>query len=274
MSNLKSRTALMFIILGLPLAGCVEAVLEPMDLDQSGAELRPEGMSSVTRLATGDEWIITTAHVAEAPTWDDADGLVADIRDGHVQLFSDETPTSRAQVVLTQRTSWQYLVIDGDYAPDTSWTFYDATQRGRAYHAGYALVEASLSDDHAGDTDAKDMNPVYELLIRQSDMKVLASTFTYDANGSLIHEQLDLTRRSDNPDGWKLEDPRLHLDYVLPPFALLHSDEMSVDDSVEGTLQLAFTSPVDGSLVVQRWDAGYPWFSYSVSDTRVSWRSE
>ena len=258
MRGINTLAWLATLVLGLHTINCVETVVEPQP--EINSELRSLSERPVSpRLAEGQTWLVTTAYIGDvvSPTLSSS---VNQITSGQHESHFDMPifPAWIAPVIdeiSTATITWEFRVLEADDSE------------------AVALIEASVFDEHNTESIGKQLNPVFNILLRRSDYRLLSVVLDYQGADNRETEVLDLASFEADGISSLPEITDYLVDFVVPEFPLEEAiqEEMTVTPLDDGAVEVAFTSALDGGLIVQRWDAGRPWYTYSRSDTRISW---
>lgn len=272
---MRKLTTAILLVLSFTLSGCIE-VIPTFTEDEGGLRVLP-GDTSAPALQTGQRWWVVTTYLPEDASSDyytlDAHIPASQIEGSANYAFSEATSEPSEDGKAVHSTTWEFTVLDSDYWPETRNFFSDPAFRAFDIDPTLRLVliEADVSGEEGPSNAAKQLNPVFRMMLRADDYRVLAAELTYSEGAVRQTERIDLTGSS-NLMRWNIEAEGCVVDLVLPEFPLDNTRDrrMVVNELQDGSREVSFTSPTDGSLVVQRWEPGAPWFSVSVSDTRIS----
>jgi hypothetical protein len=271
-SSIKSLVRLVALFFALQQVACVEAILEPIE-ESGGVELRtlPERPSLPT-LYDGQTWQVTTAFPADATARDTAQAPDPGVwwpQDSEPRKHSG-APANIDADAWSSGVTWEFRVVRASFVPAPGSRLYNVALDSDGAAQPLALVEAVVVNEENLDVQVKALAPVFDLVLRRHDYEIVAVDYSYWTAGGRAARSLDL---EDIASDWlvsQLDREHCLVDFLLPEFPLDSTDEMTVNRIGDGAVEVAFTSALDGSLVVQRWDAGRPWFTYSRSDRRVS----
>ena len=278
MQNIKGLFLLVASAIVLFSAACVEIGYEPAL--HSGDQMRSVSESPLQpRLVDGQSWLLATSYLLEETAEMPADpqmtpGAAMGLQGFPSQLASFPDVFTGPDETWSGAIVWEFFVLDASFTPHVGSDFYDASLDDNGVAQPIALVEASVSDERSGQTIAKELSPVYVIVLRPSDFEVRAVQFSYWLGEIRITNMLSSDTFGAFEDSLSiLETNHCLLEFALPEFPLDNAehDEMTVTRLGAGAVEVVFTSTVDGGLVIQRWDAGRPWFTLSRSDNRVSW---
>ena len=272
---MRRLTAVILLALSFSVMGCIE-VIPTFEEGEGGLRVLP-GDTRAPMLETGQRWWVVTTYLPETATSDyytiDAHIPASQIEGATNYAFTDVTTEAGEDGKAIHTTTWEFRVLDSDYWPETRNFFSDPAFRAFDIDPDLRLllIEAVVSAEEGPSNAAKELNPIFRMMLRADDYRILAAQLEYSEGTVRQTERIDLTGSS-NRIGWNIEAEGCVVDLVLPEFPLDNTRDrrMTVSDLEDGSREVAFTSPTDGSLVVQRWEPGSPWFSVSVSDTRIS----
>ena len=254
---------------------CVEVVWSepPVNETQELRSLFERGVAPSLRV--DQVWLVETEYLqGEAFLDNERSDEIRNHRDVLEQrvLGSDGVESGDDDEDDSRVTTWAFRVLGSSWDP--SLNAFDRVRIGADddFSGAYVLVEATVADESGGDAAIKSLNPVFHLLIRNSDFSLAAAELSYWAGEERIVERREHIDNGTGATGWGLAMSDGIVDLVLPEFPLEDSEtrEMTVTELEGGGIEVAFTDVTDGGLIVQRWDAGRPWFTYSLSDHRIS----
>ena len=272
---MKGTNALVWLatlVLGLHTINCAEVVFEPgPDPD---AQLRNISERSLfPRLDEGQTWLVTTAYLNGVVTPTIA-ATVNPFTSGHtgqdldLPVFPEWIAPTVDEIFLATIT-WEFRVLESDYQASVD---SPSSEFMLSSSESVALIEAVVFDEQNTNSFGKELNPVFHILLRRSDCRLLSVALAYESSEDRVTEVLDLSAAESGTGVLLPEITDYLVDFIIPEFPLEETtDEMNVTTLEGGAVEVAFTSALDGGLVVQRWDAGRPWFTYSRSDNRISW---
>lgn len=279
MHDIKGLFLLVASFIVLVSAACVEVGYEPAF--HSGDQMRSVSESPLQpRLVDGQTWLLATSYLVEgAVDLPIGPQLSASTAMG-LQGFPSELTTipdvfaPGPDETWSGVITWEFLVLNARFLPHLGSDYYEISLDENGIAQPVALIEAVVADEQSGQSIAKELSPVYVIVLGASDFEVLAVQYSYWVGQTRITNILG----PDSFDGFEantsiLEENHCLLEFALPEFPLdnAEQDEMTVTQLGAGAVEVVFTSTVDGELVIQRWDEGRPWFTLSRSDNRISW---
>ncbi|MBN1944027.1 MAG: hypothetical protein JW797_00050 [Bradymonadales bacterium] len=183
-----------------------------------------------------------------------------------------EQPSGLTDGIDIVSVTWEFKVLDTDLLPAQGSVFHPFALDDQGEVQPITLVEAIVLGQENATEEAKGIAPVYHLAFSRTDYRLLAVQVGGLVDGLPTSQLIDPEDYRPTSFTDLLVSSHLMLDFLLPRFPLGdekgETTELSLDD---GGVEVAFTSSLDGELIVQRWDPGQPWFTYSRGDNRISW---
>lgn len=185
--------------------------------------------------------------------------------------------------VWTEPVYWTYGVINTAYVPDAESDFYPYAVAPDGSLSEITIIKVVADKDLNTTRIAETLDPVFYLVLRESDMRVRGIHYNYKVRDSRNTVVVEMPENDSEKPAPAADQAFFLVPYLMPAFPLdgaaeapytVELAEGTQDVSPEGTgvVSVAFDTSFDGSRVAQQWSDGAPWFDTSVHGDQRAWR--
>jgi hypothetical protein len=267
-------------------AGCGDEAGPSGPADDGGGTGVVEGAITPT-FELGQTWVIGTVYrQANIRLPEEVGGLDRDVSE-EIEAFQPHIPAAVAPPageIWSEVIYWQFGVINTDYLPDSESSFYELSLDPSGTPRPITIIKAIAPKEFNDAAISDQLDPVFYLVLRESDHRVRGVHYNYRVPGGRNTVVLELPENHSGQPEPGAEYNYFLVDYLLPIFPLdardysvsygagTEHEQMTVQAAGDSAAEVTFSSALDFGTVQQRWEEGEPWFTWSQTDTQISWR--
>ena len=187
MRNVKALGWLVALIFGIQLVACVEVT--PVSTDGNEGLRQLVEHSITPSHAVGQTWQVTTAYRADVRDMNtDISVTELDSVALYESFLSSSLPTELgAELIVdelwSESITWQYRVIEADLLLHKGALYYDLSLNSANDPQSVTVLEVTIQGEHGTDSSVKELAPMFHLVQRSSDYRLLALEVSYLYDG-------------------------------------------------------------------------------------------
>jgi hypothetical protein len=279
-------------LFGFIVSGCGEEATSPATpapVDDQTPDTPPvqEEQALTPGFEIGQTWVVGSIYRSLSVKTPE-DTFALDALETNLSNAIEIDPLMPSEVIPQDGTEWtspvfwRFGVINTDYVPEDG-PFHelatDASGQAQAITIIKVVAPKELNDRGISDG----LDPVFYLVLRQSDWRVKGVHYNYKVREGRNTVVLEL------PEAGSAAAPGADMDfflvdYMMPIFPLTIGDtsvaygpegaskQIDVRKRADDSVEVDFRTAIDNKKITQRWSDGQPWFDFSITDTRRSWR--
>ena len=263
------------------------AAVESNDTTQSndtvtGQELRPS-------YTIGQTWVVGSIYRSTSvKTPEELIGITGEAAERLSNSSIEIDPLMPAAVVPEDGTDWstpifwRMGVINTNYVPEGG-VFAELATDASGQVQPITIIKAVAPKELNSRTVADGLDPVFYLVLRESDLRVKAIHYNYKVKNGRNTVVLEMPEVESGMMVPGADQDYFLVDYMMPVFPVTVASgtvaygpqganlEMEVVKTADDAAEVTFESAVDHRPIHQHWTAGSPWFDYSITEARRSW---